>query len=72
VADREEKKRMPFMGLNGLLVLLPAAIVLNEWAGDGLFDVRFYTLQGIELIAGAANLALMSMNIRDGFKMTGR
>ena len=68
----KKKRRMPFIGLNGLFILLPAAIVLNHWAGSGLFDTRFYLLQGIELVAGAINLTLMGLNIRDGLKMTGR
>ena len=68
----KKKRRMPFIGLNGLFILLPAAIVLNHWAGSGLFDTHFYLLQGIELVAGAINLTLMGLNIRDGLKMTGR
>lgn len=68
----KKKRRMPFIGLNGLFILLPAAIVLNHWAGSGLFDTRFYLLQGIELVAGAINLTLMGLNIRDGLKLTGR
>lgn len=66
-----KKKRMPFIGINGLFILLPAAIVLNIWASNGLFDTRFYLLQGLELLAGATNLTLMSMNIRDGLKLAG-
>lgn len=67
-----KKKRMPFIGANGLLVLLPAAIFLDQWATSGTFDTKFYIVQGLELIAGAVNLSLMSLNIRDGLKMTGR
>lgn len=68
----KKKRRMPFIGLNGLFILLPAAIILNHWAGNGLFDTRFYLVQGIELAAGAINLTLMSLNIRDGLTMVGR
>ena len=67
-----KKRRMPFIGANGLLILLPAAIFLDQWAASGSFDTRFYIVQGLELIAGAANLTLMSLNIRDGLKMTGK
>jgi hypothetical protein len=67
-----KKKRMPFIGANGLLVLLPAAIFLDQWAMSGTFDTRFYIVQGLELIAGTTNLTLMSLNIRDGLKMTGK
>ena len=67
-----KKKRMPFIGANGLLVLLPAAIFLDQWAMSGTFDTRFYIVQCLELIAGATNLTLMSLNIRDGLRMTGK
>jgi hypothetical protein len=67
-----KQKRMPFIGINGLLILLPAAIVLNQWAASGSFDAKFYIVQGLELLAGAINQLLMSFNMRDGLKMTGR
>jgi len=67
-----KKKRMPFIAANGILVLIPCAIVLNRWAAAGSFDSTFYIVQAIELLAGATNLVLMGLNIRDGFKMSGR
>ena len=67
-----KKKRMPFIAANGILILLPSAIFLNQWAASGLFDTRFYIIQVLELMAGATNLTLMGMNIRDGLKMTGK
>jgi len=67
-----KKKRMPFIAANGLLVLVPCAIVLNRWAAAGSFDTTFYLVQAIELIAGATNLTLMGLNARDGLRMTGR
>jgi hypothetical protein len=67
-----KKKRMPFIAANGLLILLPAAIFLDQWAASGIFDTKFYIVQGLELVAGAINLTLMSLNIRDGLKMTGK
>ena len=67
-----KKKRMPFIGANGLLVLLPAAIFLDQWATSGSFDTKFYFVQGLELMAGAVNLTLMGLNMRDGLKMTGK
>jgi hypothetical protein len=67
-----KKKRMPFIAANGLLVLIPCAIVLNRWAGAAQFDTTFYVVQAIELLAGAVNLTLMGLNIRDGMKMSGR
>jgi len=67
-----KKKRMPFISANGLLVLLPCAIALNLWASAGSFDTRFYIVQAIELIAGAINLVLMGLNVRDGLRLSGR
>lgn len=67
-----KKKRMPFIAANGLLVLVPCAIVLNRWAAAGSFDTAFYVVQTIELMAGATNLALMGLNVRDGLRMAGR
>lgn len=66
----DKKKRMPFIAINGLLILLPAAIVLDLWASSGNFDSNFYILQTFELIAGATNGVLMILNIRDGRKLT--
>ena len=69
---RAKKRRMPIIALNGLLVLLPAAWLLAGKAAAGDFDTTFYVVQSIELIAGAANLTMMGLNIRDGLRMTGK
>jgi len=69
---RAKKKRMPLIALNGLLILLPAAWFLSGKASAGEFDATFYAIQAVELIAGAANLTMMGLNIRDGLKMTGK
>ncbi|MGH1539581.1 MAG: CDGSH iron-sulfur domain-containing protein [Arenicella sp.] len=67
-----KKKRMPIIALNGLLVLVPCAWFLADKAAMGGFDTTFYIIQVIELIAGAANLTMVGLNIRDGLTMTGR
>ena len=67
-----KKRRMAFIGVNGLLVLTPCAIVLNRWAAAGAFDTTFYGVQTVELLAGAMNLTLMSLNARDGLRLSGR
>lgn len=64
-----KKKRMPFIAANGLLLLIPCAIYLNRWAAAGVFDSTFYWVQSTELLAGAINLILMCLNIRDGLSM---
>ncbi|EAR61318.1 hypothetical protein [Neptuniibacter caesariensis] len=68
----QKKKRMPFIGVNGVLILVPCAIFLNLWASAGQFDTTFYVVQAIEIIAGATNIFLMALNIRDGRKLTRR
>ena len=68
----QKKRRMPFIGANGVLVLIPCALFLDRWASAGALDTHFYVVQGVELVAGAINLILMGMNMRDGFRMSGR
>lgn len=65
-----KKRRMPFIAANGILILIPCAVVLQRLAAAGDFGTAFYAVQAIELIAGATNIALMGLNIRDGFRMT--
>ncbi len=67
-----KKKRMPIIGLNGVLILIPCAVLLDHWASAGAFDTWFVSIQGLELLAGAVNLTLMGLNIRDGLRMSGR
>ena len=67
-----KKKRMPFIAANGLLILLPSAIYLNHLASGHDFTLFFYLVQGLELLAGGVNLALMSLNMCDGLKLSGR
>ncbi len=67
-----KKKRMPIIAANGILILLPMAFILEAKASAGSFDTLFYILQGVELIAGATNLTLMGLNMRDGVSLTGR
>jgi len=69
---RQKTKRMPFIGVNGILVLIPCAVLLDRWASVGAFDTYFYVVQGFELFAGAINLILMGMNMRDGLRMSGK
>jgi len=69
---RRKLRRMPIIALNGLLILVPSAVFLAGRAGAGVFDAWFYAVQGIELVAGAANLFLAGLNIRDGLRLSGR
>jgi hypothetical protein len=65
-------KRMPWIAANGILVLIPSALFLASKAKAAEFDSAFYAVQALELAAGATNIALLSLNLRDGLKMKGR
>lgn len=65
-------RRMKGVAANGLLVLLPSAWMLASWANAGRFDGAFYALQGVELLAGAVNITLLALNMRDGLRLRGR
>ena len=67
-----KKKRMPLIAINGIFILIPAAIFLNQLASSGDFSSTFYIVQSVELIAGAMNLLLMGLNMRDGLKLSGK
>ena len=71
-AVQAKARRMPIIALNGLLILVPSAFYLAGKAGAGEFDTWFYAMQALELIAGATNIVLMSLNARDGLRLTGR
>ena len=65
-------RRMPLIAANGILVLIPAALFLAFKARAAEFDTAFYAVQALELVAGAANITLLGLNMRDGLKMRGR
>lgn len=68
----KKQARMKLIAANGLLVLVPAALFLAWKASHGVFDAWFYGVRAVEIVFGLANLALLGMNARDGFKMTRR
>jgi hypothetical protein len=65
-------KRMPFIAVNGILILIPSALFLAHKASIGKFDTAFYAVQALQLLAGATNITLLGLNMRDGLKMKGR
>ncbi len=67
-----KKKRMPFIAANGIVILIPAALFLASAARAHAFDLSFYVVQGLELAAGATNITLLALNMRDGLRLTGR
>jgi hypothetical protein len=64
-------RRMPFVAGNGILVLIPSALFLAAKARAAEFDAMFYAVQTLELVAGATNIALLGLNMRDGLRMKG-
>jgi hypothetical protein len=64
-------KRMRVIAANGILVLIPSALFLASKARAAEFDPGFYAVQALELAAGAVNIALLGLNMRDGLKMKG-
>jgi len=67
-----KRRRMPIIALNGLLVLLPSAVLLQARAASGDFDAVFWSVQALELVAGALNITLMSLSLRDGLRLAAR
>jgi hypothetical protein len=63
---------MPLIAANGILVLIPSALFLAFKARAAEFDTSLYAVQALELAAGAANIALLGLNMRDGLTMKGR
>lgn len=64
-----KKQRMRIIAANGLLVLVPSAYLLSSLADAGRFDTLFTIVQAIELTAGAVNITLLSLNMRDGLSL---
>ncbi|MBF0426681.1 MAG: hypothetical protein HQL66_12770 [Magnetococcales bacterium] len=64
-----KKRRIRLVAVNGLLVLIPAAIYLADKAKTGEFDMAFYLVQILELVVGGVNLTLLGLNMRDGFRV---
>ena len=67
-----KKRRMPIIALNGLLILVPCALYLQQAAISGRYDGLFYAVQLLELIAGSINLSLMTLNWLDGWRLHAR
>lgn len=64
-----KKQRMKIIAANGILILVPSAVFLASKAAAGAFDAAFVAVQAIELVAGAVNITLLSLNMRDGLAL---
>lgn len=67
-----KRRRMPIIALNGICVLVPCAFALAYLSSEGRFDSLFYIVQAVELIAGAGNMLLMALSLRDGLRIRHR
>lgn len=64
--------RMKLVAANGLLVLLPGAVFLALSARSGPLNGMFYTVHAVELLAGAVNITLLGLNLKDGLALARR
>ncbi|MCR8547915.1 hypothetical protein M4578_08750 [Salipiger sp. P9] len=71
-AVRAKMARMRVAALNGLLVLVPAAVFLGLRARAGDLTGAFAYVQLLELCAGALNIVLLGLNMRAGMAMKAR
>ena len=55
-----------------LLILAPCAVTLYGLAARGQLHGLFYALQGLEFAVEGLTLLLLSLNMRDGLRLTGR
>jgi hypothetical protein len=67
-----KKRRMQVVAPIGLLVLVPCVLYLGTTASASGLGAYFREVQAVELLAGAVNIALMSLNVRDGLRLTRR
>ncbi len=67
-----KKKRMRIVAINGILVMVPAAVFLYLKTATGEFDMTFFSVQVVELVAGVVQLTLLTRNFRDGLRLDGR
>lgn len=63
-------RRMPIIAAIGIVVLIPSAMFLKSKAVAGDLDAWFYAIQTVELVAGATNLGLLGMSMRDGLRLS--
>lgn len=67
-----KQKRMKIIAFNGIFFLVPSALILLPLAMQGQGGPFYWVMQTIELLAGAANITLLSLNMRDGLRLSRR
>lgn len=65
---QRKQKRMKVVALLGVFILIPSAYVLQHLATQQDFSFCFYLVQGFELLAGAINLTLLALNMKESIK----
>lgn len=68
----KKRNRLKVAAANGILLLVPCAVLLWQMAAAGQFTTTFYVIQSLELIAGSLNAVLLGLNIRDGLRLSGK
>jgi len=66
---QRKQRRMPFIVVTGVVILIACALYLASAARAHSFDKIFIVVQAIELIVGAVNISLLRANMRDGRQM---
>lgn len=67
-----KQARMKWAAILGIIVLVPSALLLLPLAMQGQGGAIYWALQIVELLAGATNITLLSLNMRDGLRLSRR
>ncbi len=67
-----KKRRMQVVVPVGIMVLVPCVLYLGTTTTAAGLGTYFHEVQAVELVVGAVNITLMSLNVRDGLRLTRR
>ncbi|KAB6717889.1 MULTISPECIES: hypothetical protein [Roseobacteraceae] len=67
-----KQKRMKIIAFNGIIFLVPSALILLPLAMQGQGGLPYWGIQTVEPLAGAATITLLSFNMRDGLRLSRR
>ncbi len=66
---RRKLRRMQLIAGTGITVLIPCVITLERLSAQNNLGLAFQLVQTLELLAGAFNLSLLTLNFRDGLTL---
>lgn len=66
---KRKMRRMQLVAMNAVAILIPCVVVLYWLASQGRFGWQFVAVQAVELLAGAVNVMLLGLNLRDGLRL---